>query len=56
VGRGRDAVADNRFDLALVPVAGVGDHDGGLVDVDGAKLALRRADHRLQVAEVARRW
>jgi hypothetical protein len=30
-----------------MPVAGVGNDDRGLLDVDGAKLALGRADHRL---------
>src|SRR4051794_28605892 len=31
-----DAVADNRFDLARVPVAGVRDDDGRLVEVDAS--------------------
>jgi hypothetical protein len=31
-----DAVGDDVLDLALVPVAGVGDHNGRLVNVDGS--------------------
>ena len=47
-----DAVADDRLDLALVPVAGVGEHDARIADVDTAKLALRGADHWLEVTNV----
>ena len=52
--RALDAVADDRLDLALMPVAGVSEHDSRLVDLDPTELALRGADHRLEVAEVRR--
>jgi hypothetical protein len=47
-----DAVADDRFDLALVPVAGVGQDEARVAELDGAQLALCGADHRLEVPEV----
>jgi len=43
----------NRFDLALVPVAGVGEHDVGISgDLGAAQLALDGANHRFEMAEV----
>ena len=36
-------------DLALVPVAGVGEHDVGIAKSERGELALRGADHRLEV-------
>ena len=47
-----DAVGDDRLDLALVPVAGVGEDEVWGAELDGTQLALRRADHRLEVPEV----
>jgi hypothetical protein len=44
-----DAVGDDRLDLALMPIAGVGHHDVWVGEVDAAKLALRGADHRLEM-------
>jgi hypothetical protein len=38
--------------LALMPVAGVGQHDIGIVESDRAQLALSGADHRFEVSEV----
>jgi hypothetical protein len=49
-----DAVAGDRFDLTVMPIAGVGQHDLRVADLDGAQLALRGADHRFQVSEVGR--
>src|SRR4051794_1493794 len=54
VGRDEDldAVADDRFDLAVMPVAGAGDDDLGVTDVERVELASGGADHRLQMPEV----
>jgi hypothetical protein len=46
------AVTDNGFDLALVPVAGVAEHDLRVGELDGAQLTSGGADHRFEVAEV----
>ena len=48
----RDAVAGDLLHLALMPVAGVGQHDLGIAELDRAQLALGGADHRFQVPEV----
>src|SRR5215207_4651954 len=52
VGRDEDldAFAGNLLHLALVPVAGVGEHDVGITAPKRGELALRRADHRFEVA------
>src|SRR4051794_17392050 len=42
----RDAVAGDLFDLALMPVAGVGQDDLGIAQLDRAQLALGGPDHR----------
>src|SRR3954454_14316276 len=47
-----DAVADDRVDLALMPVAGVAEHDVGVREIDGCQLAAGGADHRFQIPEV----
>jgi hypothetical protein len=54
VGRDQDrhAIADDVLHLALMPVAGVGQHDVGILQADRAQLALGGADHRLEVSEV----
>jgi hypothetical protein len=38
--------------VAQVPVAGVGQHDAWVADLDTTEFSLRGADHRLEVAEV----
>ena len=48
------AVADVRFHLALMPVAGVGHHDLGIREAEHAQFALGGADHWVQVSEVRR--
>jgi hypothetical protein len=47
-----DAVADDRLDLALMPVAGVGHPDVGVADLDTTQFSLCGADHRRDVPEV----
>jgi hypothetical protein len=53
---GRDenlhAVADNCFDLALMPVTGVRQHHVRIIELDRAQLALSGADHRFEMPEV----
>ena len=44
--------ADDRLDLALMPVAGVGHHHLQVTRVDGVELTLGGADHRFRWAEV----
>src|SRR3954447_1332086 len=46
-----DAVADDRFDLALMPVAGVAQHDLGVGEIDGCQLAPGGADHRFGMSK-----
>src|SRR3954469_22851990 len=41
----RDAFAGDLFDLALMPVASVGQHDPGITQLDRAQLALGGTDH-----------
>jgi hypothetical protein len=47
-----DAVADDCFDLALMPVAGVRQHHVRIIELDRAQLALSGADHRFEMPEV----
>ena len=47
-----DAFAGDLLHLALVPVAGVSEHDVGITEVERGELALGGADHRFEVAEV----
>jgi hypothetical protein len=47
-----DALAGDLLHLALVPVAGVGEHDVGIAEPERGELAAGGADHRLQVPEV----
>jgi hypothetical protein len=47
-----DAVTDDRLNLALMPVARVGQHDARVADLDTTEFPLRGADHRLDVAEI----
>ena len=47
-----DAFAGDLLHLALVPVAGVGEHCVGITEPKRGELALRGADHRLEVPEV----
>ena len=42
------------LDLALMPVASVGEHNARVADLDTTELSLRGADHRLDMAEVRR--
>jgi hypothetical protein len=42
------------FDLALMPVAGVGQHDLGIAGLDRPQFALGGPDHGFQVPEVRR--
>ena len=48
----RDALAGELLHLTLMPVAGVGEHDLGIAQPVRGKLALRVAEHRLEVPEV----
>jgi hypothetical protein len=49
----RDALVDDPFHLALVPIAGVRQqHPGRFGDASGAQLALGGVEHRLEVPEV----
>ena len=54
VGRDKhvDALAGDLLHLALVPIAGVGEHDIGITELERRELALGGADHRFEVAEV----
>jgi hypothetical protein len=54
VGRHQNlnAVAGDLLHLALVPVAGVGEHDSAIPEPERRKLALRGADHRFEMPEV----
>src|SRR3954453_15403523 len=48
----RDAFAGDLLHLALVPVAGVGEHDLGIAEPERGELALGGADHRFEMPEV----
>jgi hypothetical protein len=54
VGRNQhlDSVGDDVLDLALVPVAGVGEHDLRGTEAVPVQFATGRRHHRLEVAEV----
>src|SRR3954454_11196845 len=47
----RDALAGDVLHLALMPVAGVGQHDPRITEPDRAQFALGGVDHRFQVPE-----
>src|SRR6185295_4687481 len=47
-----DALAGDLPHLALMPVAGVGEHDVGIAEPERGELALGGADHRFEMAEV----
>jgi hypothetical protein len=44
-----DAFAGDLLHLALMPVAGVDEHDGGIAEPERGEFALRGADHRFEV-------
>ncbi len=54
VGRHKDlnAIRDDMLDLALMPVAGIGDHDLRVRQSVAVQLASGRGDHRFQMPEV----